>query len=112
MDDPGTCVPSGDDRGRFVAGYEALRAAVLSGRPEGWRHGHSVLAREGLAGWMAARAAVAPPVAGTTAPSPSDPTTLTPSTPNLHPLTTPALSSLRNTGEIVAVLAQMALAHL
>jgi hypothetical protein len=91
-----------------VAGYEALRAAVLSGRPEGWRHGHSVLARQGMAAWMAARAAMAPPAAGTTASSPPVPST--PSNPNLHPAT--ALSSLRNTGEIVAVLAQMALAHL
>lgn len=108
MDDPGP--PRGRDGAALSAGYEALRAAVLSGRPEGWQHGHGVLAREGMAGWMAAWAAAAPaPAAGTTAPQPSDPST--PTSSNSDPTTT-ALSSLRNAGEIVAVLAQMALAHL
>lgn len=108
MDDPGGGVPHGGDHGPLVAGYEALRAAVLAGRPEGWRHGHGVLARQGMAAWMATWAASAPPAAGTTAPTPSDPST--PSNP--HPSATQALSSLRNAGEIVAVLAQMTLAHL
>lgn len=107
MDDPGSGVGSGD-HDSLVASYEALREAVLSGRPEGWRHGHGVLAREGMAGWMATWATVTPAAAGTTAPTQSDPST----PPSSSHLTTPALSSLRNAGEIVAVVAQMALAHL
>ena len=99
--------PGGGDSVAPSAGYEALRVAVLSGRADGWRHGHGVLAREGMAGWMAAWAAVAPASAGTTAPQLSDPST----PPCSHPQTAP-LSSLRGAGEIVAVLAQMALDNL
>ncbi|MGH9187331.1 MAG: hypothetical protein ACRD0U_16190 [Acidimicrobiales bacterium] len=110
MADPVAVAPSGGDGAALSAGYEALRAAVLSGRPEGWHHGHGVLAREGMAAWMAAWAALAPPLAaGTTASALSNPST--PTTSSSHP-TTPALSSLPNAGEIVDVLAQMALAHL
>lgn len=90
-----------------MAGYEALRDAVLCGRPEGCRFGHAVLARHGMAAWMATWAPDAAPAAGATAPPLSDPSTSTSSSP--HPT---ALSSLRNAGEIVAVLAQMTLAHL
>lgn len=94
-----------------MAGYEAMRAAVLSGRP-GWRHGQGVLAGRGMAAWMATWAALAPvPAAGTPAPDPSDPATPSPSRPTDHPAAH-KLPSLRNAGEIVAVLAQMALAHL
>lgn len=111
--DPDNSVCRDDRGGALVAGYEALRVAVLGGEPEGWRHGHGVLARAGMAGWMATWAALAPePAAGTAAPIPTHPSTPTPSAPAPHPATTPALSSLRNAGEVVAVLAQMALAHL
>ena len=90
--------------------YEALRAAVVSGQPQGWRYGHSVLCREGLAGWMAAWTAVSSPsTAGTTTPGPSQPGNPTPFNPDRS---TAVLSSLPVPGEIVAVLAQMALAHL
>ncbi len=100
------CDPAG-----LVAAYEAMRAAALSGRPQGWRHGQGVLAGRGLAAWTATWAAlVTVPAAGTpAAPQPSDQSTPVPSRPTDH---TPPLSSLRNAGEIVAVLAQMALAHL
>jgi hypothetical protein len=101
-------LPQAHDGVALAAGYEALRAVVLSGRPEGWCHGHGVLAREGMAAWMAAWAAVAPPAAGTTAPQLSNPSTPASSITE----STLALSSLQNAGEIVAVLAQMALAHL
>lgn len=98
-------------RDGLVASYEALRAAVVSGQGEAWRHGHGVLAARGLAAWMAAWAALAPaPAAGTPAPQPSDLPTPSPSCPD-HPAP-PTLSSLRHAGEIVAVLSQMALAHL
>ncbi len=104
---------AGCDPVALVAGYEAMRAAVLSGHPEGWRHGHGVLASRGVAAWMATWAAVAPaPAAGTPAPEPSDPPIPSPSRPTDHNPAAPTLSSLRNAGEIVAVLAQMALAHL
>ena len=98
-------------RDALVAGYEALRGAVLGGRPEASRHGHAVLTSRGLAAWMAAWAAVAPaPAEGTPAPEPSDLPTPSPSRPDHS--TVPTLSSLRHAGEIVAVLSQMALAHL
>jgi len=96
------------DPAALVEGYEALREAVLGGRAEGWRHGYGTLAGRGMAAWMATRASLAPaPGAGTPAPT-SDP-----STPATSVTTDPSmLSSLRNAGEIVSVVAQMALAHL
>jgi hypothetical protein len=105
VDDP--AVQNDRDGVALSASYEALRAAVVSGRSDGWRHGHGVLARAGMAGWMAARAAVAP-TPGTAAPSAPDPST--PPSSQFDPTTT-ALSSLPG-AEIVAVLSQMALAHL
>ena len=77
------------------AGYEQLRERVLAGRPDGWRLGHAALARGGMAGWIAASAAVS---AGPTRSPPG-------------PLADgPAAASLPS-GEIVAVLCEMALAH-
>lgn len=97
----------GSDPTALVEGYEAMRDAVVGGRAEGWRHGYGVLAGRGMVAWMGAWASLAPaPAAGT--PAPSDP-----STPSLCPPSTDpsALSSLP-AGEIVSVVAQMALAHL
>lgn len=100
------------DPGALVEGYEAMRDAVLGGRPEGWRHAYGVLAGRGMAAWMATWASLASaPAAGTpasTSPVPSTPS----SSLTTDPSTNPTLSSLRNAGEIVAVVAQMALAHL
>jgi len=92
----------------LVEGYEAMRAAVVGGRAEGWRHGYGILLAGGMAAWMGAWASLAPaPAAGTPAP-PSGP-----STPSPCPVSTPStLSSLPNAGEIVSVVAQMALTHL
>lgn len=100
--------PGEDDPAALVEGYEAMRAAVVGGRAEGWRHGYGVLATGGMAAWMGAWASLSPaPAAGTSAPSaPSIPSPCSPST---DPST---LSSLRHAGEIVSVIAQMALAHL
>ncbi len=110
MADP-ALVERSADPATLVDGYEAMREAVLGGRPEGWSHGYGVLASRGMAAWMATWAALAPaPAAGTPAPEPSGPSTPSPTDP-AHP-TTPTLSSLRNAGEIVSVLTQMALAHL
>ena len=53
----------GARRGDPVAlrcGYERLREAVLSGRADGWRLGHGVLATRGTVAWVAAVGEVAP----------------------------------------------------
>jgi hypothetical protein len=96
----------------LVAGYEQLRERVRSGRPDGWRLGHGVLAGRGMVAWITAWAAIAPaPAPGTPAPDPSSSSaTRTPSTSTSGPPTA-ALSSLPGAGQIVAVLTQMALAH-
>lgn len=78
------------------AGYERLRAAVLGAAPDGFRLGHGVLATRGLVAWIQA--------AGSLAASP-------PSTSvSAHP---PAgeVVPLPGADQIVAVIAQMALAH-
>jgi hypothetical protein len=91
----------------LVTNYEILRQAVLCEEPCGWRLGHGVLTGRGVAAWMAAWTTVASaPEAETTAPDPSVPSTTSP--PNNS---SAALSSLPGAKEIVAVLAQMALAH-
>ena len=92
----------------LVAGYEGLRTAVLSGRPEGWRLGHGLLAGRGMAAWMATWSALAP-APGTPAPdAPSAHSIPSPPTSTRRPAAH-ALSSLP--AAAVAVLAQMALAH-
>jgi hypothetical protein len=93
-----------------VAGYEQLRERVLAGRPDGWRAGRAVLEARGMVAWLSAWAAAVPAPAATTAPEQS----LSASTPSLSasaksPST--ALSSLPGAGRLVAVLAEMALAH-
>lgn len=99
----------------LAEGYEQLRERVLAGRPDGWQLGHAVLAGKGMAAWIGAWATLAPaPDAGTSAPDPSTipttpPLSTTTSTPSTH--TSPALSSLPNAEQLVAVLAQMTLAH-
>ena len=86
------------DPGALRAGYERLREAVLAGRPEGFRLGHGVLATRGTVAWIAAAAEAAPsPPAGR-------------KTPELPPGASSAAAP-PGAGEIVAVLAQMALAH-
>ena len=91
------------------AGYEALREAVLAGRPDGWRHGHGVLAGRGMAAWIEAWRTVGQPGAGTPA-APSSPIQ-PPAEPGSDKLPA-SLSSLPDAGAVVTVLAEMALAHL
>ena len=43
--------------------YERLRAAVLSGAPDGFRLGHGVLATRGVVAWMQTVTAVSSPAA-------------------------------------------------
>jgi hypothetical protein len=78
-------------------GYEGLREAVLSGRPDGWRLGHGVLATRGKVAWIAALTAVAPAPQLAAGRSESRPVAST-------------AASLPGAGEIVAVLSQMAFA--
>jgi hypothetical protein len=79
----------------LTAQYEQLRQVALAGHAEGWRHGLGVLATRGVTGWMRACQTI---------PSPPAPPA-------------PARSAAADTlgagaGEIVAVMAAMALAHL
>jgi hypothetical protein len=78
-------------------GYERLREAVLSGRPDGWRLGHGVLATRGTVAWIAAVTTAAPASQAGSRSSESQPVAST-------------AASLPDAGEIVAVLSQMAFA--
>ena len=80
------------DGGGDVERYEQLRACALAGEPDGWRLGLALLERRGVAAWTRAWQSAAP------APS---------SQPARSPLEPPA-----GAGEIVGVLASMALACL
>lgn len=79
------------------ASYERLRAAVLGGQPDGFRLGHGVLATRGVVAWIGA-------VSSLRAPTPSD------AGERSHP---PAgeVVALPDAEKLVAVLAQMTLAH-
>jgi hypothetical protein len=87
-------------------GYEQLRERVLAGRPDGWRLGHALLARRGMAGWIAAQTTVA---AARPAGEPSAPATQ-PSSSSPSAQRT-AAGPAGDWGQIVAVLSEMALAH-
>jgi len=52
------------DPATLRAGYERLRAAVLSARPEGFRLGHGVLLTRGMRAWMGAVGSLAAPTPG------------------------------------------------
>lgn len=88
------------DPATLIGGYEALRLAVVVGRSGGWHLGHGLLAARGLAAWMTAWAVPAP-----AAPALGPPAAVAATTPSA------ALRSLPDAGPIVAVLSQMALAH-
>ena len=80
----------------LAADYERLRAAVLGGQPDGFRLGHGVLAARGLVAWMQTVTSVCSP-----APAAGE---------GSHPPAGEVLS-LPGAEELVAVLAQMTLAH-
>ena len=77
------------------AGYERLRAAVLGAAPDGFRLGHGVLATRGLVAWMhtASSLAASPPHASATRAPAGE------------------VVPLPGADQLVAVIAQMALAH-
>lgn len=86
--------PGAADSASLTERYEQLRQVVLGGHAEGWRHGLGVLTSRGMAAWMrACTANPAPAPAPASGPSPAGP----------QPGT--------RGGEVVAVLAQMTLAH-
>ena len=76
--------------------YERMRAAVLSGAPDGFRLGHGVLATRGVVAWIAALSSLPAP-----APRAGE---------RSHP---PAgeVVALPNAQQLAGVLAQMTLAH-
>lgn len=95
------------DAGALSAGYERLRAAVLSGAAGGWRLGHGVLCAGGMAGWMSAFGEFAPPApGGTGAADPAPPF----SSEGREAATDRPVSELPGADQVVAVLAQMTLA--
>lgn len=105
---------TGGDVHEHARRYEQARLVATGGGADGWRHGLGVLAAKGVAAWMATWAALTPGArspAGTTAQA--DPA----------PSTDPRKGGAQSTGSacpsfpppaataIVAVLAQMTLAH-
>lgn len=79
-----------DDGGHDVERYERLRACALSGEPDGHRLGLALLERRGVVAWSRAWQSV-----------PASP-------PPAHPAVEPSSAA----GELVGVLASMALACL
>ena len=78
----------------MVDGYERLRERVLTGRPDGWRFGRALLAGKGVAAWITACSA------------------FTPARDAARSGQQPAHAGARpNADQLVAVLAEMALAH-
>ena len=93
------------------ARYERLRELVVAGHGGGWRHGLGVLSARGMVAWMAAGAALpAEPEVCARATPPADSSLPTPRT---EPGPEPACASFppAATPQIVAVLAQLTLAH-
>lgn len=102
------------DAAAFTQRYEQLRAIATSGNAGGWRHGLGVLAVKGIVCWMAAWAALPAVVPAAT---PQADASLSTSTPSLSAPASEGGSSSSAcvspplTASIVAVLAQMTLAH-
>lgn len=93
------------DPAALRAGYERLRAAVLSERPDGFRLGHGVLLTRGMLAWMRAFGTLAPPMPGAErlegAAAAGGPSEGDPSAADVVPLP--------GADQLVAVLAQMVL---
>jgi hypothetical protein len=104
------------DAHEHEARYEQARQVAVSGGGEGWRHGLGLLATEGVAAWMGAWAAWAPGGARNQAgatPSQAEPSSSTPTQKGGETETGSACTSLPTPAakDVVAVLAQMTLAH-
>lgn len=95
------------DAAALRAGYERLRAAVLSGEAGGWRLGHGVLSARGIVAWIGAFGELAPAAsagAGAAGLAPPSSPSGSCSAPTGRPV------SLPGADQVVAVLAQMTLA--
>lgn len=97
------------DPAALRAGYERLRAAVLSERPDGFRLGHGVLLTRGMLAWMRAFGSLAPSTPGGKAlervAAAGGSSRLERDAPAAE------VVSLPGADQLVAVLAQMALFH-
>jgi hypothetical protein len=96
------------DPGALRAGYERLRAAVLSGRPEGFRLGHGVLLTRGMLAWMGASGSLAAPTPGGQA---RERGAAAGGPPLADERSADEVVPLTGADQLVAVLAQMALFH-
>ncbi len=96
MADHTTSEPTVGGEPALTGQYEQLRRVALAGHAEGWRHGLGVLAARGVTGWMNACRTAAP------APAPAAPPTRGAGSDAL----------VGSAGELVSVMAAMALAHL
>jgi hypothetical protein len=102
--------PGPRDPAALVAGYESLRAAAVAGSAQGLRLGLGLVVGRGVAAWMATWSAAFPAHgAGATAADPPAPIRRAP-TPQ-HPSSSTSPLPLPEAGQIVSVIAQMALAH-
>ena len=105
----------GGDVHEHARRYEQARQVATGGGAQGWRHGLGVLAAKGVAFWMATWAALAAtgarPPAGTT--RQAEPPPSTDSENAGEELTGSACTSFppQTADAVVAVLAQMTLAH-
>jgi hypothetical protein len=86
--------PRAADSAALTERYEQLRQVALGGHAEGWQHGLGVLTSRGMAAWIRAC---------TTNPTPAPAPAMGPPPARPQPDT--------RSGEVVAVLAQMTLAH-
>jgi hypothetical protein len=93
-DQPATEPTAAGGEATLTTQYEQLRQVALAGHAEGWRHGLGVLAARGMTGWMTACQTIPPPPAPAGPPTRGAVDTLGP-----------------GAGELVAVMAAMALAH-
>jgi hypothetical protein len=120
-DSPGaTTVGAGGQAAEHARRYEQARQAATAGAADGWRHGLGVLAAKGVAYWMATWSSLTPtdaqPLVGTTTqaePSLSTTTPLPAHQPEGGELSGSACTSFlpQAADAVVAVLAQMTLAH-
>ena len=95
MADHTTAGPTAGGAPALTGQYEQLRRVALTGQAEGWRHGLGVLTARGVSGWMRACQTIPPPPAPASAAAPA------------------AAEGLGgDPGELVAVMAAMALAHI
>ena len=90
------------------AGYERLRAAVLSARPEGFRLGHGVLLTRGMLAWMGAVGSLAASTPGDEA---REGGAAAGGAPLADERSADEVVPLPGADQLVAVLAQMTLFH-